>query len=340
MDVDRLKEYILKNDKISDILEFLGCHHIRDKGEYFTAGNVDGDNTSAINVYKNDNITTVNHTRDILKGQKYSDIFSLVEFVKNCSFPEAIKYVCECVGIDYYHNFDDDLPESIKLTRLILQMQKGDTGTVEEKPLKPISEKILTYYKPYVNDMFYNDGIDYQTQLLFEVGYDEETNRITIPIRDEIGTLVGVKGRLFKDKLCEEDLKYIYIEPCARSQILYGLDKTYEFIRQSGLCYITEAEKGCQQLYSMGYKNSVATCGKKITTVQIQKLTRLCVDLIFLFDKDVSQDEIKEIADRFIDNVTIYAVIDKNGILDEKESPTDNKEKFEYLIKNNIYRIR
>lgn len=66
----------------------------------------------------------------------------------------------------------------------------------------------------------------------------------------------------------------------------------------------------------------------------------MCADVIFLFDKDVTREEISELADRFIDCVNIYAVIDTDKVLDEKESPTDNAEKFEYLIKNNCERIR
>ena len=43
--------------------------------------------------------------------------------------------------------------------------------------------------------------ISYETQIEFEIGYDESTNRITIPIRDEISSLVGVKGRLLKEEI-------------------------------------------------------------------------------------------------------------------------------------------
>ena len=85
---------------------------------------------------------------------------------------------------------------------------------------------------------------------------------------------------------------------------------------------------------------AIATGGKKISKCQIDKLTRLCVPLYFVFDKDVQQEELKEIADRFIDEVEVYALIDKDGILNEKESPTDEIEKFKKLLKNNVYRLK
>ena len=56
------------------------------------------------------------------------------------------------IDIDYYSNLDEDLPKSIQLTKMLVEMQSVDTETETEKPLKPIPEKILSYFKPYVND--------------------------------------------------------------------------------------------------------------------------------------------------------------------------------------------
>lgn len=340
MDIQRLKEYILENDLIQTILEAVGCHHIKvhtGNNPYYSCANPDGDNISAITVYQNEYLSTINYTRDI--GDSKTDLFSLVEFLKNCSFFEAVKEVCSYIGLDYYHDFDEEMPESIRLAKMILDMQDTINSSEVDRPIHPISEKILTYYEKAVNDMFLDDGIDYSTQQLFEIGYDDATNRITIPIRDEIGTLVGVKGRLFSNELSAADLKYLYIEPCARNQILYGLCHTYTSIKSEGRCYVGEAEKSCMQLWSMGIHNSVAIGGKKISSHQIEKLTRLCTDIIFLFDKDVSEKEIKAVGERFLETTPVYAVIDKIGILDEKESPTDNPEKLKKLLHKCCYKI-
>lgn len=344
MDVRQLKKYIYENQKVEQILEALGCHHIKwhpngNPDAYWSAANKDGNNISAINIYNKSSLKCINYTRNINHGKDNADIISLVEFVNNLSFNESLKWVCDLLGIDYYSNLDEDIPDSIKITKMIYEMQQGNIDE-EEKPLKPISEKILSYYKPYVNDMFYNDGISYETQIEFEIGYDDFTNRITIPIRDEIRNLIGVKGRLFKKELEEWELKYLYIEPCARSKILYGLYKTHQFIKQKGQCIITEAEKGVLQLWSMGFYNSVATGGTKISKQQVEKLTRLGVDLIFAFDKDVTKKDIEDIANRFIDGIPIYYIFDDNNILEEKESPTDNQEKFIYLYENCLYKIK
>ena len=132
----------------------------------------------------------------------------------------------------------------------------------------------------------------------------------------------------------------MYIEKCARSQILYGLYKTINFIQRSQRVFVTEAEKGVQQLYDKGYFEAVATGGSKISKSQIDKLTRLCVPIIFVFDKDITKEELDDIASRFIDGTEIYALIDTIGILNEKESPTDNISKFKQLLDKCMYRLK
>lgn len=341
MDIEMLKEHILENDLIPKILEELGCHHIKKKDGYIQCCNPDGDNVTAVCVYENTNLTTINYTRDISNGKNiHTDLISLVEFYKNETFPYAVKWICDVLDIDYYSNLDEDLPKSLQLTKMLIEMQSVDTEAETEKPLKPIPEKILSYFKPYVNDMFNEDGVSYETQAEFEIGYDEFTDRITIPIRDDLGNLVGVKARYFYRQVPEDEQKFMYIEKCARSQILYGLYKTINFIQRSQRVFVTEAEKGVQQLYDKGYFEAVATGGSKISKSQIDKLTRLCVPIIFVFDKDITKEELDDIASRFIDGTEVYALIDTIGILNEKESPTDNISKFEQLLDKCMYRLK
>ena len=94
------------------------------------------------------------------------------------------------------------------------------------------------------------------------------------------------------------------------------------------------------QMWNMDVYNCVATGGKKVSQNQIEILTRLCVDICFVFDKDVQLGELMVLANRFVDGVSVYAVVDDKGILDEKEAPTDNPEKFKALIENCVRRIK
>ena len=224
MDVRELKNYIYENNYSEQILESIGCHHIKyhSVGAYWTAGNPDGDNKGAIILYNNESLICLNKTRQMIKGSRQTDIIDLVCYIKNLTFPEGLKEICSEIGMSYYHDFEEDIPDSFKILKMLEDMD-SNISEEKEKPLQPISEKILSYYKPYVNDLFYEDHIDYETQREFEIGFDEETNRYTIPIRAELGDLVGVKARYFDRKVPDGMNKYIYLEPCAKSKILYGL---------------------------------------------------------------------------------------------------------------------
>ncbi len=341
MDVRELKNYIYENKYVEQILESIGCHHIKYHAvnEYWTCANADGDNNSAIVVYDTEYLLCINYTRQMINSNRKTDIVDLVCYTKNLTFPEGLKFICDEIGMSYYHDFEEDIPKSFKILKMINDMSSNFI-TENEKPLKPIDEHILSYYKPYVNDLFYEDYIDYSTQKEFEIGYDEESNRYTIPIRSEIGDLVGVKGRYFDREVPVGESKYLYLEPCAKSKILYGLYKTMPYIKKEHCVYILEAEKSVLQLWNYGYRNSISTGGKELSQYQIQLIVRLGADIVFALDKDVKKGEIEELSKRFPDGIPIYYIYDEDGILNEKESPSDDPSKWQYLIKNNIYRIK
>ncbi|MBC5688088.1 DNA primase [Mediterraneibacter sp. NSJ-55] len=341
MDVGQLKTYIYDENHVEEILSSIGCHHIYyHSSGYWTCANKDGDNKQAIVIRNNEYLPCINYTRQIVEVDRKTDLIDLVCYNNRFTFPEGLKYLCELLGLDYYHDFNDDIPESLQITDLILKMKRNDNNNSLDISLKPISEKILTYYHNRVNDLFYNDNISYETQQDFQIGYDAESNRITIPIFSEVGDLVGVKGRLFKKELNNYDLKYLYLEPCPRNRVIYGLNKSMPYVKRVGRIYVTEAEKGVMQLWTYGDKNAGATGGKELSVQQIELLTRLSVEIVFVQDKDVSKDELSSLANKFADGIPIYAVYDTDNILNEKESPTDSPQKWEYLKKNNIYRIK
>lgn len=341
MDVRELKNYIYENRYVEQILESIGCHHIKyhATNSYWTACNPDGDNKNAIILYNSENLICLNKTRQMVKVNRTTDIIDLVCYVKDLTFPEGLKCICEEIGMSYYHDFDEDIPESFKILKMLEDMD-SNINDEKEKPLKPISECVLSYYKEYVNDLFYEDNIDYQTQGEFEIGFDEESNRYTIPIRSELGDLVGVKGRYFDREVPDNQNKYMYLEPCAKSKIIYGLYKTITHIKQKGRIYVGEAEKFVLQTWSYGYKNSGATGGKELSQYQIDMLVRLGVDIVFCFDKDVTKEELEDLADRFPEGVPLFYMFDEDKILNEKESPSDIPSKWQHMTENNIYRLR
>ena len=59
--------------------------------------------------------------------------------------------------------------------------------------------------------------------------------------------------------------------------------------------------------------------------------------MVIAFDKDISETAIIMECDKFIDCIDVYYILDKDGLLNEKESPMDDKGKFKKLFENNRY---
>lgn len=56
-------------------------------------------------------------------------------------FPEGLKFICESIGMSYYHDFEEDVPESFKILKMIDDM---NSNSLEEKE-RPF------YYEEYGN---------------------------------------------------------------------------------------------------------------------------------------------------------------------------------------------
>ena len=337
MTAQDIKNHIYENELIEIVLEALGCHHIKKHGDYYTAANPDGNNNSAVVVYDSEVLTTINYTRQLTKTARATDIFDLVAFYNDITFPEALKWTCGTLGLDYYSE-QQDIPESLQ----ILRMLKAMSSTTEEEdrmPLKPISEKILDYYLPYGNTMFVEDNIPLYIQEEFGVGYCCQTNYITIPIYDELSTLVGIKGRYLGEP-DEYHTKYLYLEKVNKSRILYGYAQNKDYIKESSKIFVVESEKAVMQLASLGFRNVVSTGGKTISKYQVEMIVRTGCTPIFAFDKDVTEEELMNIASMFLNGISVYAIIDKDNILSEKESPSDNPDKWMKLVTDHLYQLK
>lgn len=357
MDVKQVKAYIYENNKIEDILVELGMHHIKwhDNNSYITCGMPDGDNPQSTTVYNNPSLNVVAYTRDIVDEYGVSDIVSLVCFIKELYFSNAINWLCNFLGLDYYF-IPPKKDKLIEFFQNMISIKKKAEN--EEPPLKPLDEQVLMQYQRSSFQQFIDDNISDQTQYDFELGLDLSLDhwgfprhRIAIPIRDENGTLVGVKGRILKnvwygskciDKSREEENepKYIYLYPCAKSQILYGLYKTHQYIRKEKEVIICEAEKGVMQLWTYGYKNCISIGGHNISSSQKEKIIRLGATVVFAFDKDVKEDVVRKQC-KEISSIckNVYYILDKDNILNEKESPMDNPQKWEELYNKNKYKF-
>lgn len=129
-----------------------------------------------------------------------------------------------------------------------------------------------------------------------EVGFDKEYMRITFPIRDLHGRLVGISGR----SVVGERPKYLaYLgEDLKRFNPAYARHKIWKsdhiwrmhyvypkiFHGQLDTLYIVEGYKACMWMVQMGRDNTVALQGIYLSNEQLRILQRLDVEIAILLD--------------------------------------------------------
>lgn len=300
-----------------------------------------GDNPTSLQVYL-DTLLVNCYTNPLPKlSNAHPDIITLVQHYKEISFSKAMYYICEVCGYSYYSDYKH-LKEEVDPCLAFLDLIEPKSVHQDEVPLRKIDEQVLSMYLPTPNQWFLDEGITVDTQSLFEVGYSINDNCITIPIRDELGSLVGVKGRTTLDHKVLKTSKYWYLIPTPKSQILYGLDKTYDHIKESGKVIVFEAEKSVQKAWSYGIRNSVSIGGHELSDTQVLKLERMGVEVILAFDNNITSKEIKEEAAKFVvrDIVRCLFAHKNKGIMGEKDAPIDlGAEFFMKLMNEDKYKI-
>lgn len=270
----------------------------------------------------------------------HGNLYSLVMKTKHLSFPKALKYIAETLGLEKSQF-------SQKIRYPFGGFYKGLMREIREPEysMTTYDDSILNDYIGKYNLMFFKDGINFQTQQFFNVGFDIETLRITVPEYTLDGRLCGIMGRL-NDSKCPKDERWLPIIPCSRSLTLYGYHHNYETIQQKNIVVVGESEKFVQQLHSMGSYVGLATCGCDVSEIQAKHLKALMTSKIILaYDEGLEEDQIRTQAEKLIlDNAMfrnkVGYVFDRDNLIlpkGSKASPSDlGKGAFLELIKNHV----
>jgi DNA primase len=120
--------------------------------------------------------------------------------------------------------------------------------------------------------------------------YDRFRGRITFPISDHLGRLVGFSGRVLVEADPPAGPKYLNTPETAlfdKGRLLFGLDRARPTIRESGRAIVVEGYTDVILLHQDGVKEAVATMGTALTPDHADLLARLGVrELVLAFDND------------------------------------------------------
>lgn len=334
MDIHALKQHIKKDENLIELLlEEVGFTDINGEfkhgDEYRCAWDNDSNPTAVrINKYS----LSANCFSRGIKG----DIITLIQEKLNLSLSLTLKKVAEITGFTEKQRREYELPFG-GFYKKIHKMKKRKMNN----EIETYDESILDEYLILPSERFLNDGICYDIQEKYKIGYDVATGRIIVPWRSLSGELVGIMGRLNKEEIEEYENKYLPIISFPKSKTLFGFSENYKSIQEQGLVVLVEPEKGVMKLESIGVNVGLGLGGSSLSKFQANNIKSLFPKKIIIgldegLPEKVSRDMAKQLKiDTFFENEVgyIYDVENKYLPKGSKMSPSDLPlDKFKRLI--------
>lgn len=329
--IQELKKELLKNpENICTLLTEFGFEHINIRGNYlrFARNHEGGQN---ISICLEDEYLNV---MDFVRGER-TDIISYIIKEKHTDFKTVLGTIKRILNLS-----DEWRPQS---RRSIFGGCYDGIIHKANMSCKTYNEDILKDYLPLPNERFRKDKISLNVQVDWKIGYDPNTDRITIPIRNEFGQIVGIKGRRNYHTDDDCDPKYLYLLPCRMSNILYGYSENYSGMYGKTVM-IFESEKSVLQCASYGYNNAVALGSNNLSEHQAKLILQLNPEhIIFMLDNNLPLKNTKR-------NINVLRSVCAMRVLrisyfdweecldlDEKCSPSDDgKETLDDILENYI----
>lgn len=339
MDAIELKQYIIDNNKIIDILEYVGCHKITDRGNEIRCALPNHNNATSVRVKKD---TLYIRSFDDTFNMS-GDIYSFIMQLNNVSFNESIRKIAHILNIEFDYKKRTTVPKSDKTDVLHIFKKiesKVNSNSCRDEKIEIFNELPEEYiFLPHIS--WIKESILPFAIEKFNIGFDVRTKRIIIPHRIWCGKsndFAGIFGRTTLPQYKELDIpKYCSMrkEKYPKTMNIYGLQENYAEIQNHGYVVVFEAEKSVLKRYSKLDKTAVAICGHEISPEQANILISLNVEIVIAMDQGISLEIIKKLCDNFYNIRKVSYIYDDHNILPEKESPADMSDKiYQKMFKN------
>jgi DNA primase len=240
------------------------------------------------------------------------DIIKFLMKYENIEFYDALKILAEKSGVDIKSSGNRDfnshnslywVMEAAKdffsanlwnssgaLNYLRERGLKDETAKEFEVGLAPDGSDVLTRHllkKGYRIEDIERAGLALKTER--GTYWDRFRSRIVFPIYNHFGKAVAFTGRVLPGNESANIGKYVNSPETPifqKSKILYGLHKSKNSIRESGVAVLVEGQMDLLMMWQDGVKNVVATSGTALTEDHLKVLRRIADELVLSFDAD------------------------------------------------------
>lgn len=241
------------------------------------------------------------------------NVFKFIMLKENLSFPEAVRYLAERVGVhipDRAEPVNHKLERAWKVNALARDFFRRvliEDGAAEAARAYLERRGIPQAVQEEFQIGFAPPGWDGLTRFLRSKGlsdgelvrmglavksdrggvYDRFRNRVIFPVWDVRGRVVGFGGRVLDDSLP----KYLNSPETPvfhKGKYLYGLHLARPAIREAGTAVVVEGYLDAITAHQYGARNVVAALGTSLTKDQAQLLMRYTMDVLVAFDADAA----------------------------------------------------
>jgi DNA primase len=245
------------------------------------------------------------------------DVFRFVQEKEGVEFPEAVEILAERYGVELEREQEDPRSEARRKRRDRLRELLKRTAAFyasyfwESKEAakardylaeRGLSDEVLREfgigYAPSAWDQVLTRGQragfsvdDLRAAGLVQKGrgggvYDRFRERITFPVRDDRGNVIGFGARAMRS---EQGAKYVNSaegELYRKSETLYGIDLAKGAIAKAGRAVVAEGYTDVLALHQAGITEAVGVMGTAITEEQVKMLSGRVEEVVLALDAD------------------------------------------------------
>jgi DNA primase len=290
--------------------------------------------------------TTGSHTYLTKMGithncQRGGDAIKLLMELKSFDFSEAVSYLAErsdveleyegtgadssslgerasrrrkihralAVATAYYHKYflKSDSPAA-RAARDYLEGRGFSLSTIEEFRIGFAPPWERSGFVTTARRLGIEPGTLEEAGLLTARGGERFAGRITFPISDRRGRIVGFGARALRSDQQPKYLNSPETELFTKRELLYGFPQVAEAMRRERAALIVEGYTDVLMLYQSGIKNAVATLGTASTPGHFKLLGSFVDRVYVLFDPDAAGQRAME---RILDAESIVRIADQ-----------------------------
>lgn len=352
-DLKLIKERIIEESRIGELLEAMGCEYVEKKNNRYEAQlphKFESPNKRSVQVYLNESLSSRIRTL----GESDIDIYGLVSYIvfdqiseddRQRGLPKAKRWICE--QLCYKEFLDSSYIPPTSLVQLDWlkdvrrkRKKKRELNNIENDTY---DDEILNQYVMYPHQTYLDEGVSCETQREFQIGFDLRSQRIIFPIHNRFGDIVSIKGRTIFDDYEERNAyKFLYLINFNKMVELYNWHRALYYILERKEILIFEGEKTCWLISQYGHRNCVAISGDDLSEWQVKMIKELDHDvkIVIALDKDKPVEAVKKQAAKFGKTRNVYALYDNRNLFKDKDSPCDRGEEvFNILYTECKYKV-